>query len=525
MKLLKNVMVISLAIIIGLPLFYFMIICPAFYRLQMREIENEAIRVARHLRNMVISGNAGLGRDNLMVSDALNREISLVKRDFKLDKVRIYSGAGEIIFSTDLKEADLEQPDDDFFNLVAKGRVFTREVHSQARTLKNRIGAANVLEAYVPLMRGGQFIGAFGISYDITDNREQLNGFIRKSFLYVFAFAGGLFILNIVLALNANKTNAAQRRAEEALQESEHKNRLVVENATQSIVVAQDAQIKFLNRKARDLTGYSDEELLSRPFIDFVHPADRETVIQRHRRRMEGREVSNLYQMRIIDKHGHEKWTEVNTILIDWEGRPAVLSFIDDVTARKRAEDALRENEEYLRAIMKTIQTGVLIVDPKTRKIVDANPHAAAMFGGEVYELLGRDYHAHMCMQAMGLCPQPEPCSKAEGADCVLRTADGNAIQVRRSAAAAKIKGHDYVVQSLQDITDIKTLLRKQEINMELAKNILGVVNTPPPRYTELSHDLSLFVDVIFLPCYVTGGDHYLVRSLASGKPNGRPTF
>ena len=518
-KLLKYVMGISLAIIIGLPLFYITIFHPAFSNLQTQNIKKEAIRTAQHLKNMAVSEE--IGNKALTVSDNLSKKILIAKRDFELEKVRIYSQSGEIIYSTVPGDVGLKTDKNYFYNIVAKGRSHTREVRKQPGSPGSMRFTADVVETVVPFMIGDQFLGAFEICSDLSDHQERLDELFWQSFLYVFAFVGGLFILNILLAASAAKTIAAQRRVEAALQDSELKNRLIVENATEGILVAQEGRIKFLNRKVQEVSGYSGEELLSRAVIDFVHPADRETVLQTYKNNRNGEDISHIYQMRIVDKDGQEKWTEMNTIRIDWEGKPAVLSFINDVTARKDAEDALRENEEYLRTIMKTIQTGVVIVDPQTSKIVDANPYASAMFGCEIYELLGRDYHEHMCQQALESCPQPEPNEKSEVDDCVLRTVDSGVIQVRQSAARTRIKGRDYIVQSMQDITDIKELLLKQEINIDLAKNILDVINSAPPRNTNLHGDLSLFFDAIFLPCYAAGGDHFFVRRIVSDQGNG----
>ncbi|MDM8550289.1 response regulator [Desulfobacterales bacterium HSG2] len=66
----------------------------------------------------------------------------------------------------------------------------------------------------------------------------------------------------------------------------------------------------------------------------------------------------------------------------------------------------------------------------------------------------------------------------------------------------------------------LRYLLKKQEINISLAKKLLKRIDGPVPRYIELSEDLSLFVDVISIPCYAEGGDHYFVRTSASDKPD-----
>jgi GAF domain-containing protein len=82
------------------------------------------------------------------------------------------------------------------------------------------------------------------------------------------------------LKIAANIIGAAiqRRKAEQALVDSEKKYRLVVENATEGIVIAQDKMLKFVNSQTKRFTGYSDKELAAQSFLDFVHPDDREMV-------------------------------------------------------------------------------------------------------------------------------------------------------------------------------------------------------------------------------------------------------
>ncbi len=63
-----------------------------------------------------------------------------------------------------------------------------------------------------------------------------------------------------------------RKDAEDALRASEEKYRLLFENATESILVAQDGRIKFVNPKFIKVTGYSETDLKSRQFAKFVHP-------------------------------------------------------------------------------------------------------------------------------------------------------------------------------------------------------------------------------------------------------------
>jgi PAS domain S-box-containing protein len=81
-----------------------------------------------------------------------------------------------------------------------------------------------------------------------------------------------------------------------------------VENANDAIWVAQDGVLKFSNPRTSVLSGLSQEELGKFPFDSFLHPDDREMVLERHQRRLGGEEIPPIYSVRIINKAGEELW-------------------------------------------------------------------------------------------------------------------------------------------------------------------------------------------------------------------------
>ncbi|MBM4446484.1 MAG: PAS domain S-box protein [Chloroflexi bacterium] len=129
-----------------------------------------------------------------------------------------------------------------------------------------------------------------------------------------------------------------RKLAEATLQESEERYRILVENANEAIIVAQDGILKFANPKTAELSGYSIKELASVPFADIIHPDDRDMVVDRYLRRLQGEVFPQIYPFRIIDKEGNTKWAEINAVSIIWEGKPATLNFLTDITERKKAE-------------------------------------------------------------------------------------------------------------------------------------------------------------------------------------------
>jgi len=147
--------------------------------------------------------------------------------------------------------------------------------------------------------------------------------------------------------------------------ESEARFRSVVENANEAIVVTQDEAVKYCNPKICELAGYSSEELLSRGFVAFIHPGDLEVVLGEYRSRVSGERTAGGYSIRIITKDGQEKYVFVSSALIDWDGRPATLAMLTDITDIKRAEKELRKSEEHFRNLMEQSPLAIVILTPE----------------------------------------------------------------------------------------------------------------------------------------------------------------
>jgi PAS domain S-box-containing protein len=172
-----------------------------------------------------------------------------------------------------------------------------------------------------------------------------------------------------------------RKQAKEALEKSEERYRQLAENAGEAILVVQDNVIKFANPKGAELSGYSIEELASRPFVKFIHPNDIDMVADRYARRLKGGSVPQIYDFRIIRKDGDIRWSELNAVPISWEDQPAVLCFMSDITERKKAEEALRQSEENYKTLFNSSVIGMYVLDVETMKVMMGNRAAAEMAG------------------------------------------------------------------------------------------------------------------------------------------------
>ncbi len=176
------------------------------------------------------------------------------------------------------------------------------------------------------------------------------------------------------------------------LRESEKKYRLLIDSANEAIVVVQGGMLKLANPITRMMTGYSQYELETIPFTGFIHPDDRDIIADRHKRRLLGEVFPNYYILRLVNKDSTIRWVYMNAVLIDWEGHPATLNFLTDITELKLTEKALRKSNEKWEAIISASPDGIGIVslDGKLQYLSDK---LVKMYGYSLREkddLIGR---------------------------------------------------------------------------------------------------------------------------------------
>ncbi|WP_167880908.1 PAS domain-containing sensor histidine kinase [Methanococcoides sp. AM1] len=176
--------------------------------------------------------------------------------------------------------------------------------------------------------------------------------------------------------------------AEKALRHSEEKYSNLVENGNDGIVIIQDFVLKYANKKMVDLCGYSIEEVIGKPFIDFVSPEYVDLVKQRYTKRLSGVNISNNYEIEVISKNGKKIPVDINASTIEYEGRPADVAIVRDVTERKQIENALQRSNEKYHRFAETINDLIFRADPETLVATYVNPAVERIYGYTVEEWL-----------------------------------------------------------------------------------------------------------------------------------------
>ena len=206
-----------------------------------------------------------------------------------------------------------------------------------------------------------------------------------------------------------------RKKAEEALRESEEKYRQLVERANDGIVIIQDGTVKYANSRLVEMWGGTIEEVLGSPFINYVHPDERLKVLDHYKRRMAGGDIAPVYDTVLVGKDGHKIPAELNAGLINYQGKPADLVLVHDITKRKKAEEVLKEKENFIGSLVQSSAVATFVVDSQ-HKVLYWNRACEELTGAKAKDLIGTGDHWR------AFYDHPRPCV----ADVIIDNAAGD---------------------------------------------------------------------------------------------------
>jgi len=182
-------------------------------------------------------------------------------------------------------------------------------------------------------------------------------------------------------------------QAAAAVRESESSFRVLFEQAAFGVAEAdaRTGRLVLVNQHFADLLGYSREELLALDLQTITHPDDRAETRRSIQELVSGRISSYVLVKRYVRKDGGVIWANITASRLWGEGDEPdfIMAAIEDVTDRKRVDDALAISEERYRTLFESMPIGVLYFAPDDT-IISANPTAVSMLGITQGEIMTR---------------------------------------------------------------------------------------------------------------------------------------
>jgi len=157
---------------------------------------------------------------------------------------------------------------------------------------------------------------------------------------------------------------------------------------------------------------------------------------------------------------------------------------------KQQAEKDVKENDLRFRTLLDLLPSGIIVVDPETHTIVDANPAAIRMIGTPREQIVGRLCHRFVCPAEMGKCPITDLGMKIENSDRELLNAENEAVSIVKTVVPMMLDGREYLVENFIDVTDRKRmeaeLLKAKEaaedanrLKSEFLANMSHEIRTP----------------------------------------------
>ena len=180
-----------------------------------------------------------------------------------------------------------------------------------------------------------------------------------------------------------------QKRAEIAMRESEERYRELFENANDVIYTIDLAgNFTSLNSTGERVTGYTRAEAVTMNLTQVVSPDQIDMARQMLARKIHN-DISTVYELGIITKSGQQIQIELSSRLIYHGGEPiGVQGIARDITARKGAEEALKDSEEKFRSIVETTNEWIWAIDLEGNHTY-TNPAIEHILGYKTEEILG----------------------------------------------------------------------------------------------------------------------------------------
>ncbi len=253
------------------------------------------------------------------------------------------------------------------------------------------------------------------------------------------------------------------KQAEQGLHESQRKYQELVDNANSAIIRwSRDGTIKFCNEFAQTFFGYTADEVIDR-HVNILVPEKDST----------GRDLSTLVQDIVnhpdryvntvnenICRDGRRVWmTWTNKPILDDKGQVVqILAVGSDITDQKRFEVALRESEKRFKSMFQLHDAVMLLIEPETGQIVDANLSAQRFYGYQVPGLLGMSIQQINALTPDEIVRERQKALSRERNHFIFphRLANGEVRTVEVHSSPIDYEGQRILFSIVYDITDRK---------------------------------------------------------------------
>jgi PAS domain S-box-containing protein len=279
-----------------------------------------------------------------------------------------------------------------------------------------------------------------------------------------------------------------RKRIEEALKQSEQDYRTLFDTTIDGMAVidAETMRVLLINQPIVQKYGSGLlDDIFKGNLLDFVHPEDRERALKLIVEDLFEKDAREFVKIRLINSDGKVFWASCTGARITYQGRPAGLVSLRDITEQQEAENALRQSEQSYKVLLESTHDSILVVDAETFKVTFGNRRASMMFGfdpvlqdGIGVNLLDFIHPEDREIAIEGFVKDLYQAERRRRYDVRAKTQDGREIWVSALGTRIEFQGRIAVLLSLRDITKDKQMeeeKRKLEEQIQLTGRLAAV--------------------------------------------------
>jgi len=307
---------------------------------------------------------------------------------------------------------------------------------------------------------------------------------------------------NRMVRITALSDISERKRSAAALQASESRFRILIEQAPVAVSISRSGTTMYVNQKFLDVFGYRNaDELVGRPIYDHWAPEFRAIIEERVQKRERGEPVPVEYEALAQRTDGTQFPVHVNVTAVQLPDGRAWLAFIADITGRKQAERALRESEEKFSKAFRASPDGLSITEVETGRYIEINDGYCQLFGYRREEILNHtSLELHIWENPQDRARFIAELKKAgmvRNFEARTSAHTGESKIVLLSAEPIEVAGKSCIVSVLHDITDRKqaeqekeaAIAREQKARLEYTLQLIASQEAERTRIAAELHD------------------------------------
>ena len=266
-----------------------------------------------------------------------------------------------------------------------------------------------------------------------------------------------------------------KNKIEQALKESENKFRSFSDNSIAGKYIIQDGLFKYVNPKFAEIFGYSVSELMDGILVaDTVYNEDVDLVRSEIDKRITGEKKYSNYSFKGIKKSGEIIDVEVYGSSMNYQGKPASIGTLLDITEKKKTEEALLNSELKYRTTFESIPDIVTITQVSDGCYSYVNDTFCEITGYSKHEVIGRtprDINLYADFEDRDqMMHELKENGKLLNYEIKFRKKDGTFFDSLFSARPIVIGNEDCLIALTKDITEQKEILREKGLLEEQLK-------------------------------------------------------